>query len=70
MNFNALGRLPPQNIEAEQSVLGSALLDSDIIPDILSILNSRDFYKPEHQEIFDIIYELHNGNKPVDIITV
>jgi replicative DNA helicase len=70
MNLDKLSRIPPQNIEAEQSILGSIMLDKDIIPDIMAILKSRDFYREDHQEIFDAIYELHNSNKPIDIITV
>lgn len=70
MNLEALGRIPPQNIEAEQSVLGSILLDPEVIIDAITMLKSEDFYNPQHQAIFDVVHGLHNNNKPIDIITV
>jgi len=70
MDLYSLGRIPPHNIEAEQSVLGSMLLDNDKIPDIISIIKSDDFYKDIHREIYNSIDELFNKNEPVDIISV
>ncbi|MBP5427506.1 MAG: replicative DNA helicase [Clostridiales bacterium] len=65
-----MGRVPPQNIEAEQSVLGAMLLDKDIIPLVMEILGSEHFYRQDHKEIFDAMMELFEAAKPVDIITV
>ena len=70
MDKVALGRIPPQNIEAEQSVIGSMLVDKDIIPSIVEILKSEDFYREDHKEIFNAITYLFERAVPVDLITV
>ena len=70
MDLNALGRIPPQNVEAEQSVLGSMLLDKDIIPTITEILKNDDFYREDHKEIFEAIMDLFEKAEPIDLITV
>ncbi|MCX7843427.1 MAG: replicative DNA helicase [Clostridia bacterium] len=70
MDLGTLGRLPPQNVEAEQSVLGSMLIDNDVIPAIAEVLKSEDFYREDHREIFDSILDLFNNSKPIDVITV
>lgn len=69
-NLNMLGRIPPQNIEAEQSVLGSMLLDREAISIAAEILKEDDFYREDHGEIYEAIMELFNKAEPVDIITV
>ncbi|KYG60795.1 replicative DNA helicase [Bdellovibrio bacteriovorus] len=63
-------RIPPQNIEAEQSILGGLMLDREALDQVGDILVAEDFYKPSHQKIFNAIKELHSKNQPVDIITV
>ncbi|NSW90049.1 MAG: replicative DNA helicase [Firmicutes bacterium] len=68
--LNILGRIPPQNIEAEQSVLGSMLLDKEAIPVVAEILRSDDFYRDDHGEIYEAIMDLFNKAEPVDLITV
>ncbi len=65
-----LEKLPPQNIEAEQSVLGSILLDNNAITTALELLVSDDFYKDSHRRIFFAMSELFNKNEPIDIITL
>lgn len=70
MDIGALGRIPPQNIEAEQSVLGSMLIDKEVIPVIMEILKPEDFYSPDHKEIYDVIIELFDRAQPIDLITV
>ncbi|HOJ10884.1 MAG TPA: replicative DNA helicase [Clostridiales bacterium] len=67
--LNLLGRIPPQNIEAEQSVLGSMLLDKEVIPVVIEILKKEDFYRDDNAEIFDAIMDLFDKGEPVDIIT-
>src|SRR3990172_5242480 len=64
------GILPPQNIEAELSVLGSILLDKDAITKVADILNPRDFYKEAHAIIYKAMFELYEKNEPIDIVTV
>ncbi len=70
MQFENLGRISPQNIEAEEAVLGSCLLDKDIFPEVIKIISSRDFYRENHYEIFEAINELFIKQKPIDVITV
>lgn len=66
----SLLKMPPQSIEAEQSVLGSLMLDSKRFDDISDILFSHDFYTHAHKMIFDIIQQLEELGESVDIITV
>lgn len=63
-------RIPPQNIEAEEGVLASLLLDKDILPEIIPILKADDFYKEEHKAIYQTIADLYNSHKTIDVITV
>ena len=63
-------RIPPHNLEAEQSVLGAALLSPDAMYDVLEITSADDFYDPNNKEIFSVIYELARKNAPVDALTV
>ncbi len=70
MELNALSKLPPHNIEAEQAVLGSMMLDKEAIIIAVEILRGEDFYREDHCEIFEVILELFNRAEPVDIVTV
>jgi replicative DNA helicase len=63
-------RLPPQNIEAEQSVLGSLLIDPDAIMRVGSFLKPEDFYREAHQAIYTAILALHERRLPADFVTV
>lgn len=63
-------RIPPQNLEAEQSILGSLMLDPDAWDQVSDILDSVDFYKSGHQVLFKAIKELQQRAQPVDLITV
>lgn len=63
-------RVPPQNIEAEQSVLGAMMLERDAVFKAEQIVKAEDFYRQAHSEIFQVIVDLTNRNEPVDIITV
>jgi len=63
-------RLPPQNIEAEQSVLGSLLIDPDAIIRVGTFLRPEDFYREAHQTIYRAIVDLHDRRLPADFITV
>jgi replicative DNA helicase len=67
----ALGdRLPPQNLEAERSVLGSILLDNDVLHEIIPILGVADFYRDSHQIIYQAIRDLYDLGKAVDAVTL
>lgn len=64
-----LDRLPPQNREAEQSVLGAMLRDNACINDLLQLLRKEDFYTDSHQKVFETIISLHDrGGQPVDLV--
>lgn len=64
------GRLPPQNIEAEQSVLGSLMLDKDAIIKIADILSPDDFYRGSHADIYQAMIELFEKNEPIDLLSL
>jgi replicative DNA helicase len=66
----AYDRQPPQDIPAEQSVLGGMLLSKDAIADVVEVLQGPDFYRPAHQLIFDCILDLYGRGEPADAITV
>ncbi|NLX92104.1 MAG: replicative DNA helicase [Firmicutes bacterium] len=70
MNQEVSQKLPPQNLEAEQSVLGSMLIDKDALLEVGEILTSEDFYREVHQEIFRAIMHLADKNEPVDLVTI
>jgi replicative DNA helicase len=63
-------RTPPQDIPAEQSVLGGMLLSKDAIADVVEVVRATDFYKPAHQTIFDVVVDLYGKGEPADPITV
>jgi replicative DNA helicase len=64
------GRQPPQDLAAEQSVLGGMLLSKDAIADVLEKLRPSDFYRPAHQNIYDAILDLYGRGEPADAVTV
>ncbi len=63
-------RLPPQNIEAEQSVLGSLLIDPDAVIRVVVFLRPEDFYRETHQQIYRAIVNLQERREPADFITL
>lgn len=63
-------KIPPHSIDAEQSVLGGLMVANNLLDDLLAIINTKDFYTQQHQEIFNAIVELDAANKPFDLITV
>lgn len=63
-------KLPPQNVEAERSLLGSLMLDKNAIIKVVDFLQPRDFYKEIHQEIYQAMQELFEKNEPVDLLSV
>ncbi len=66
----SLHKVPPQNLEAEQSVLGGILLDNLALNTVLELLETSDFYSEAHRKIFSSIIELSNRNEPCDLITL
>jgi replicative DNA helicase len=66
----AVEKLPPQNIEAEQSVLGGLLIDPDAIIGVASFLRPEDFYRESHGRIYEAILHLYERREPADFVTV
>jgi len=64
------GKLPPQAIEVEEAVLGALMLERDAYVTIADTIDTRSFYKEEHQKIFDAIKKLSGKEKPVDLLMV
>jgi replicative DNA helicase len=62
--------VPPHNVEAEESVLGSVMLSPDAANIAFEKLQAEDFYKPAHQAIFEAVASLFDGNQPIDAVTV
>lgn len=65
-----LDRVPPQNNEAEQSVLGAVFLAKEALITAIEMLRPEDFYKPAHQRIFQTMLDLYEKGEPVDLVTV
>jgi replicative DNA helicase len=65
-----LDRVPPQNKEAEQSVLGAVFLSKEALITAIEILRPEDFYKTAHQRIFQTMVDLYEKGEPVDLVTV
>ena len=70
MDNELLNRQPPHSLEAEQSVLGSVLIDSRCVADIIGLLRPEDFYLRQNQEIYEAIYTMFNFSQTIDPVTV
>jgi len=70
LDTSKLERIPPYNIEAEESLLGSMLISREAIMSTIEIIAEEDFYRKANQEIFKVIMELYSKGEPVDPITV
>jgi replicative DNA helicase len=69
-NSESFEKIPPQNIEAEMATLGSMLIDDNIIPEILEVIDADCFYRQEHKLIFNSIVSLADNRKKADILTI
>ena len=65
-----IDRLPPQNLDAEQAVLGSILIDRDAIIEVADFLHTEDFYRQAHARIFAAMLSLFEHREPIDVVTV
>lgn len=63
-------KLPPQDLDAERSVLGALLLDKNAVIKVMDIITASDFYHPAHQRIYDAIVGLFERGEPIDLLTV
>ncbi|MBD3920313.1 replicative DNA helicase [Paenibacillus sp. PR3] len=66
----AFDRIPPQNLEAEQAILGAVLLQGEALITAMERVKSDDFYSPAHQRIFEAMVELGEGGQPIDLVTL
>ncbi len=69
-NDPSLTHLPPQSIEAEESLFSAILIDNEALQDVVEVLTPQDFYRPAHQKIFSAITELYAQNEPIDLVTL
>ena len=70
MDEELLTRQLPQSLEAEQSVLGSILIDSRCVADVIGIVRPEDFYLKQNREIYEAIYSMFNFSQSIDPVTV
>ena len=70
MDEQLLQHQPPQSLEAEQAVLGSILIDSRVVADVVGILTPEDFFLKQNQEIFETVYTMFNFSQTIDPVTV
>ncbi len=70
MNAELPGKKPPQNVEAEQSLLGCLMLDKNAIIKVADFIRAEDFYKDTHKEIFSAMLELFEKMEPIDILSI
>jgi len=67
---NIISRIPPNDSQAEQAVLGSMLVDKDAVLTVIEILKPEDFYRNEHAEIYSAIIDLYEKGQPIDLLTL
>lgn len=65
-----LDKLPPQNLEAEQSILGAILIDKEAIIKVADKIEPKDFYREDHEKIFEIMLKLFEKRMPIDLVTL
>ena len=70
MDEQLLNKQPPQSLEAEQAVLGSILIDSRVVADVVGILTPEDFFLQQNKEIFETVYTMFNFSQTIDPVTV
>ena len=70
MDEELLARQAPPSLEAEQSVLGSILIDSQCVADVIGVLRPEDFYLEQNREIYETIYTMFNFSQTIDPVTV
>ncbi len=70
MDITEREKIPPQSLEAEQSLLGAVLLDPEAMVKIADMVDPSDFYKDTHKRIFETMTELYSRNQPIDLLTL
>lgn len=69
-DFETTEKLPPQNVEAEQSVLGALMIDKNAIIKIADLINEEDFYKNSHSKIYKTMLYLYEHHEPIDLLSL
>ena len=64
------GLIPPQDLEAEKSIIGAIMIDRDAIISIAQVIKPEHFYKEAHSDIFSAMFELYENREPIDLITL
>ena len=64
------GRIPPQDVVAEKSLIGAIMISDAVLPEILGVIKPQDFYEERHQAIFEAIENLYDQHKPIDLLTL
>ena len=64
------GRVPPQDVTAEKSLLGAIMIDENVLPEVITIVRAGDFYEARHQTIFEAMVNLYDAHKPIDLLTL
>jgi replicative DNA helicase len=64
------GKIPPQNLDAEKSLLGAVLIDEEVLADVTEHLTAKDFYEKRHATIYGAMMRLYERHKPVDLLTL
>jgi len=64
------GKIPPQNLDAEKSLLGAILIDEEVLADVTEHVTAKDFYEKRHSTVFDAMMNLYEKHQPVDLLTL
>ena len=64
------GKVPPQSLDAEMSLLGAVLIDEEVLADVSEHVTPKDFYDKRHATIFDGMMKLYERHRPVDLLTL
>lgn len=64
------GRVPPQDIVAEKSLLGAVMIDENVLPEVITVIKPTDFYEENHRLIFEAMQNLYDAHKPIDLLTL
>ena len=70
LRTSVVGKVPPQNLEAEMSLLGAVLIDEEVLSDVADKIHPNDFYDPRHEQIFTAMLKLYEKHSPIDLLTL
>ncbi|MBQ8985617.1 replicative DNA helicase [Candidatus Saccharibacteria bacterium] len=64
------GRVPPQDITAEKSLLGAIMVDENVLPEVITVVRKTDFYDERHAKIYEAMANLYDNHRPIDLLTL